>query len=67
MTETWKRLLTGSSEKGITSSAKKAGRTATEGIVESYIHAGDRIGVLVEVNIETVFVAKNEEFKRSLC
>lgn len=50
-------------EKGIASSAKKAGRIATEGIVESYIHAGGRIGVLVEVNIETDFAAKNEIFR----
>lgn len=50
-------------EKGIASSAKKAGRVATEGIVESYIHAGGRIGVLLEVNIETDFAARNEDFK----
>ncbi|MBA4496239.1 translation elongation factor Ts [Paenactinomyces guangxiensis] len=50
-------------EKGIASAAKKAGRIAAEGIVESYIHAGGRIGVLVEVNCETDFVAKTDEFK----
>lgn len=50
-------------EKGIASSAKKAGRQATEGVVESYIHAGGRIGVLLEVNIETDFAAKNENFR----
>jgi len=50
-------------EKGIASAAKKAGRIAAEGIVDSYIHAGGRIGVLVEVNIETDFAAKNEMFK----
>lgn len=50
-------------EKGLAAAAKKAGRIATEGIVESYIHAGGRIGVLVEVNCETDFVAKTEEFK----
>lgn len=50
-------------EKGIASSAKKAGRIATEGVVESYIHAGGRIGVLLEVNIETDFAAKNEIFR----
>lgn len=50
-------------EKGIASSAKKAGRIATEGVVESYIHAGGRIGVLLEVNIETDFAAKNELFR----
>jgi elongation factor Ts len=50
-------------EKGLAAAAKKAGRIATEGLVESYIHAGGRIGVLVEVNCETDFVAKNEQFK----
>src|SRR5690606_19705630 len=50
-------------EKGLSAAAKKAGRIATEGLVDSYIHAGGRIGVLVEVNCETDFVAKNEEFK----
>lgn len=50
-------------EKGLASAAKKAGRIAAEGIVESYIHGGGRIGVLVEVNIETDFAAKNTEFK----
>ena len=49
-------------EKGLSKAAKKAGRIASEGIVESYIHGG-RIGVLVEVNSETDFVAKNEEFQ----
>ncbi len=49
-------------EKGLAAVAKKAGRIAAEGIVEAYIHGG-RIGVLVEVNSETDFVAKNEEFK----
>lgn len=49
-------------EKGLASVAKKAGRIAAEGIVESYIHGGGRIGVLVEVNIETDFAAKNSEF-----
>ena len=50
-------------EKGIASAAKKAGRIAAEGIVDAYIHAGGRIGVLVEVNIETDFAAKNEQFR----
>jgi elongation factor Ts len=50
-------------EKGIAKAANKAGRIATEGIVESYIHGGGRIGVLVEVNIETDFAAKNEDFR----
>lgn len=50
-------------EKGIAKAASKAGRIAAEGLVESYIHGGGRIGVLVEVNIETDFAAKNEDFK----
>ncbi|MBC7765027.1 MAG: translation elongation factor Ts, partial [Hyphomonadaceae bacterium] len=48
-------------EKGLAAAAKKAGRVASEGIVESYIHGGGRIGVLVEVNSETDFVARNED------
>lgn len=51
-------------EKGIASSAKKSGRAATEGVVDSYIHAGGRVGVLIEVNIETDFAAKNPEFQQ---
>ena len=50
-------------EKGLAAAAKKAGRIAAEGLVESYIHGAGRIGVLVEVNCETDFVAKTEEFK----
>lgn len=50
-------------EKGLAAAAKKEGRVATEGLIESYIHAGGRIGVLVEVNSETDFVAKNEQFR----
>ena len=49
-------------EKGLASAAKKAGRIAAEGIVESYIHMGGKIGVLVEVNCETDFVAKTPAF-----
>lgn len=49
-------------EKGLASAAKKAGRIAAEGIVESYIHMGGKIGVLVEVNCETDFVAKTPSF-----
>ena len=48
--------------KGLAKAAKKAGREATEGLVASYIHAGGRIGVLVEINCETDFVARNEDF-----
>ncbi|MBO8167764.1 MAG: translation elongation factor Ts [Thermoanaerobacteraceae bacterium] len=51
-------------EKGIAKAEKKAGRIASEGVVESYIHGNGKIGVLVEVNCETDFVAKNEEFKK---
>lgn len=50
--------------KGLAKAAKKAGRVASEGVVTSYIHAGGRIGVLVEVNCETDFVGKTEEFKQ---
>ena len=50
-------------EKGLAAAAKRAGRVASEGIVESYIHGGGRIGVLVEVNCETDFVAQNEKFR----
>ncbi|MBW1687454.1 MAG: translation elongation factor Ts [Deltaproteobacteria bacterium] len=49
--------------KGITKAAKKAGRTATEGAVHAYIHAGGKIGVLVEVNAETDFVARTDDFR----
>ena len=49
-------------KKGLAKAAKKAGREATEGAVVSYIHAGGRIGVLVEINCETDFVARNEDF-----
>lgn len=50
-------------QKGIASAAKKEGRVAAEGLVHSYIHTGGRVGVLVEVNCETDFVAKGDEFK----
>ncbi|UMZ73394.1 translation elongation factor Ts [Natranaerofaba carboxydovora] len=50
-------------EKGLADAEKKAGRTAKEGRIESYIHLGGKIGVIVEVNCETDFVAKNDEFK----
>src|SRR6185312_8972037 len=49
--------------KGLSKAAKKSGRVAAEGMVTSYIHAGGRIGVLLEVNSETDFVARNEEFQ----
>ncbi|MHB1404762.1 MAG: translation elongation factor Ts [Desulfitobacteriaceae bacterium] len=50
-------------EKGLAAAAKKEGRVAAEGLVEAYIHGGGRIGVLVEINCETDFVARGEEFK----
>lgn len=50
-------------QKGIASADKKSGRTAAEGLVHSYIHFGGRIGVLVEVNCETDFVARGDRFK----
>ncbi|HUP82680.1 MAG TPA: translation elongation factor Ts [Candidatus Limnocylindria bacterium] len=51
-------------ERGQATAAKKAGRDAREGTVASYIHAGGRLGVLIEVNSETDFVARNEEFQK---
>ncbi|NCB35280.1 MAG: translation elongation factor Ts [Clostridia bacterium] len=50
-------------EKGLSAAVKKAGRVASEGMVDSYIHMGGKIGVLVEVNCETDFVAKTDTFK----
>ena len=50
-------------KKGLAAAAKKAGRIASEGLVGSYIHSNGRIGVLVEVNCETDFVAKTDDFK----
>ena len=50
-------------EKGMATAAKKAGRIAAEGIVDSYIHMGGKVGVLLEVNCETDFVAKGDDFK----
>ncbi|MDR1456786.1 MAG: translation elongation factor Ts [Puniceicoccales bacterium] len=50
-------------KKGMASAAKKADRTATEGLIESYIHTGGRVGVLLQLNCETDFVAKNDQFK----
>ncbi|MEP7361436.1 MAG: translation elongation factor Ts [Chloroflexota bacterium] len=51
-------------ERGHATAAKKAGRDAREGTIASYIHAGGRLGVLIEVNSETDFVARNEEFQK---
>ncbi|MCL2672452.1 MAG: translation elongation factor Ts [Clostridiales bacterium] len=50
-------------EKGLAAAAKKAGRIAAEGVVDAYIHMNGKIGVLLEVNCETDFVAKTDEFK----
>ncbi len=50
-------------EQGLAATNKKSGRIAAEGVVESYIHMGGKIGVLVEINCETDFVAKNESFR----
>src|SRR5271165_3636435 len=57
-------------KKGAASAAKKADRTTKEGLIESYIHVGAKVGVLIEVNCETDFVARNEGFRtfvRDLC
>jgi elongation factor Ts len=51
-------------EKGLSTAAKKAGREAREGIVQSYIHHGARLGVLLELNCETDFVARTEDFQQ---
>ncbi len=57
-------------KKGAASAAKKADRAAKEGVIESYIHLGGKVGVMIEVNCETDFVARNEEFRafvKDLC
>ena len=57
-------------KKGVASAAKKADRATREGLIESYIHVGGKLGVMVEVSCETDFVARNDEFKafcRNLC
>jgi elongation factor Ts len=51
-------------EKGLATAARKAGREAREGVIASYIHHGNRLGALVELNCETDFVARNEEFQQ---
>ena len=51
-------------ERGLSAAAKKAGREAREGLISSYIHTGGRVGVLIEVNCETDFVARTEEFQK---
>ncbi len=57
-------------EKGLAAAARRAERVAAQGIIDSYIHLGGKIGVLLEVNCETDFVARNEEFRefvRNIC
>lgn len=57
-------------KKGMASAAKKASREASEGLIESYIHLGGKVGVMLELNCETDFVAKNDAFKqlaRDIC
>jgi elongation factor Ts len=51
-------------ERGLAAAAKRAGREAREGLISSYIHTGGRVGVLIEVNCETDFVARTDEFQR---
>ena len=51
-------------ERGLAAAAKKAGRDAREGLVSSYIHTGGRVGVIIEVNCETDFVARTDEFQK---
>ncbi|HEX7950953.1 MAG TPA: translation elongation factor Ts [Candidatus Limnocylindrales bacterium] len=51
-------------ERGLAAAARKVGREAREGLISSYIHTGGRVGVLIEVNCETDFVAMTDEFKR---
>ena len=51
-------------DRGAAIAEKKADRVAAQGVIDAYIHGGGRIGVLVEVNCETDFVARNEDFKR---
>ena len=50
-------------KKGVATAEKKAGRDASEGLVETYIHTGGKVGVMLEINCESDFVAKNDEFK----
>ena len=50
-------------KKGVASAAKKAGRSTSDGLIHAYIHVGGKVGVLVEVNCETDFVAKTDDFK----
>lgn len=58
------KAITSLREKGLAAAAKRAGRSAAQGVVGSYIHGGGKIGVLLEVNCETDFVARTEEFQK---
>jgi elongation factor Ts len=60
------KAITKLREQGLAKAAKKAGREANEGIISAYIHPGDKLGVLLEVNCETDFVARTDDFKQ-LC
>lgn len=51
-------------EKGLSTAAKKASRATSQGLIETYIHGGVRIGAMVEINCETDFVARNDDFKK---
>ncbi len=62
-TATWSAPAEILREKGLASAAKRAGRSADQGLVDSYIHFNNTVGVLVEVNCETDFVANTDEFK----
>lgn len=58
-----KKALEALTEKGFLKAAKKAGRVTKEGLVEAYVHAGGRVGAMIEINCETDFVARTDEFK----
>lgn len=60
----FKKAISVLKEKGLSVAARKAGRTANKGVICSYVHHDSRIGVLVEVNCETDFVARTEDFQR---
>lgn len=57
------KAITALRKKGVATAAKKAGREASEGLIEQYIHMGGKVGVLIELNCETDFVAKTDDFK----
>lgn len=64
------KAITALRKKGVSTAAKKAGRNTSEGLIEQYIHMGGKVGVLIELNCETDFVAKTDDFKalaKDLC